>query len=174
MITQDLYQKVQEQIATEGHEYAVKEFAFTKLITCGLCSSGITAQEKLKKLQDGTSARYIYYGCTRSRNINCKNGYIREEELINQLMKIIDVVDINELGMRHQLEQEIERYNKFQNKVLGKETRISSKVDEVEIRSYAKYMLKEGSIVEKRELLGCLYSKVILKNKLIYLDKSKQ
>ncbi len=173
IITQDLYLKVQEQINTEGHDYAIKEFAFTKLITCGLCGSGITAQEKLKKLQDGTTSRYIYYGCTRSRDINCKQGYIREEELITQLMKIIDDMDINELGMRHQLEQEIGRYSRFQNKVLGNIEKISQKVEEVEIRTYAKYILKEGSIVEKRELLGCLNSKVILNEKLICLEKQK-
>ena len=34
---------------------------------------------------------------------NCKNKYIREEELIEELLKIIDKVNINELGMRQKL-----------------------------------------------------------------------
>ncbi len=172
IITQDLYLKVQEHINTEGNSYGMKEFAFTKLITCGLCGSGITAQEKLKKLKDETSARYIYYGCTRSRDINCQGGYIREEELISQLMGIIDNVDINELGVKHQLEQEIQRYNKFQYGVLGKEkeTGLRNTDHEISIRNYAKYMLKEGSIVEKRELLGCLKSQLVLIDKSITLE----
>ena len=172
IISQDLYLKVQEQISTEGNSYGMKEFAFTKLITCGLCGSGITAQEKLKKLQDETIARYIYYGCTRSRDINCKGGYIREEEMILQLMKIIDEIDINELGIKHQLELEITRYNKFQHGVLGKDKNEKSNnvSDIIDVRNYAKYLLKEGSIVEKRELLGCIKSKVILIDKQIKLE----
>jgi hypothetical protein len=78
IITQDLFQKVQEQLNKEGHAYNIKEFAFTKLITCGHCGSGITAQDKLKQLKDGTTARYIYYGCTRARDLKCKGGYLRE------------------------------------------------------------------------------------------------
>ena len=171
IITQDLYLKVQEQINTEGNSYGMKEFAFTKLITCGLCGSGITAMEKLKKLVDGTTSRYIYYGCTRSRDINCKGGYLREEELITQLSKIIDEMDINEIGIKHQLEQEIVRYDRFQYGVLGKKKEVvHSKMDnDVDIRTYAKYILKEGSIVEKRELLGCLKSNVVLTDKQISL-----
>lgn len=30
---------------------------------CGLCGSGISAEEKYKQLKDGTVAKYIYYGC---------------------------------------------------------------------------------------------------------------
>lgn len=173
IITQDLYLRVQEQINTEGNDYAIKEFAFTKLITCGLCRSGITAQEKLKKLADGTAAKYIYYGCTRSRDINCKAGYIREEELIAQLSKLIDEMDVNELGIKYQLKQEIVRYDRFQYAVLGrkKEATQSNSNGDVNIRTYAKYILKEGSIVEKRELLGCMKGDIIMRNKQISINK---
>ena len=37
------------------------------------------------------------------------------------------------------------------------------------IRGYAKYVLKEGADIEKRELLGCLKSKICLANKKITL-----
>ena len=36
--------------------------------------------------------------------------------------------------------------------------------------NYAKYILKETSDIEKRELLGCLKSKVELNNKNIYIN----
>jgi hypothetical protein len=42
-------------------------------------------------------------------------------------------------------------------------------VKDVDVRNYAKYVLREGKDVEKRELLGCLKSGVGLKNKGIYL-----
>lgn len=124
--------------------------------------------EKFKKLKDGTVARYVYYGCTRSRDLHCKGGYIREEELISQLLKIIDQLDINELGMRHRFEEEVGRYNKFQRAVLGK-TETDNGVKDVDLKTYAKYLLKEGSVIEKRELLSCMKSKLIIKNKVLTL-----
>ena len=36
-----------------------KEFAFTKLIRCGYCGSGITADEKFKKLKNGGVNRHV-------------------------------------------------------------------------------------------------------------------
>ena len=134
------------------------------MIVCGLCGSGITAEEKYKKLRDGTTRKYTYYGCTRSRDRQCKNKYIQEEELIKQLLPVIDKVDINELGMKHKLNEEIKRFNKFQNTIMGNSDKQKSP-DDVDIRTYAKYLLREGSIIEKRELLANL------KGKMIYTDK---
>jgi len=171
IITKELFEKAQEQLKRDQiHRGESKEFAFTKLITCGLCGSGITADEKFKKLANGTVARYIYYGCTRSKDLNCKGGYIREEELINQFSQLLDKISLDELGMREKIEKEIERYQKFQAEVLRKKWKIE-KPKEVDIRNYAKYILKAGSIVEKRELLACFKSKLLLKNKVVYLEK---
>jgi hypothetical protein len=123
------------------------------------------------ELKDGTSARYVYYGCTRSRNIACKNGYLNEDVMIDQLLKILDDLDVNEIGIKHKLEQEIGRYNKFQYGVLGLKKELKSKMDGVDVKTYAKYILKEGSVIEKRELMGCLKSKFILKDRSIYLER---
>jgi DNA invertase Pin-like site-specific DNA recombinase len=170
LISKELFDKVQEQIKRDHIVRSeIKEFAFTKLITCGLCGSGVTAEEKYKKLKDGTTVRYVYYGCTRSKNLHCKGGYIREEELINQLVGILDKIDVNELGMRHKFEEEIERFNKFQKMVMGMEKNL--KPMKIDLKTYAKYLLKEGSVIEKRELLACMKSKLLLKNKVICLEK---
>jgi len=42
---------------------------------------------------------------------------------------------------------------------------------DVDIRNYAKYILKEGNIYEKRELLECLKSKLVLKDKVLRLEE---
>ena len=72
-------------------------------MVCGTCESGISACEKYKKLKNGTVSKYIYYGCTKSKNLHCDNGYIREEDLIKQLVEIIDQIDVNELGIKSML-----------------------------------------------------------------------
>ncbi len=169
IITKELYDRAQAQLKRDQIVRENKEFAFTKLFTCGLCGSGISAEEKYKQLKDGTTAKYVYYGCSRARDRNCKNLYIREEELITQLFAIMDQVNINELGMRHKLEEEIKRYNKFQSVVLGGKGKQDPAEAEVNIRTYVKYLLKEGSVTEKRELLGNLRSRLIYKNKTISL-----
>jgi len=146
-----------------------REFAFTKLLTCGSCGSGITACEKYKKLKDGTTSKYIYYGCTKSRNLHCNDGYIREEELIKQLLNIIDQIDVNELGIKHKFQEEVRRYNMFQSRVLkiGEEKQIQNDID---VKSYIKYLLKEGSMSEKREILSCIKSKIVIKKKILSVE----
>lgn len=168
LITEELFKKVQEQLKRDRIVRENREFAFTKLFTCGMCGSGITAQEKYKLLKDGTNAKYIYYSCSKARDRNCKNMYIREEDLILELLKILDKVNINELGMRKKLEDEIARFNIFQRSVLGAKEKIKTDA-ETDIRNYAKYILKEGTTIEKRELLANLRSRIEYKDKKLSL-----
>jgi site-specific DNA recombinase len=49
LITKELFNLVQEQIKSNVLRIENKEFAFTKMMTCGLCGSGICADEKFKK-----------------------------------------------------------------------------------------------------------------------------
>jgi DNA invertase Pin-like site-specific DNA recombinase len=165
IITKDLYNQVQGKIT---NDYAVrvqdKEFAFTKMITCGLCGSGVTADEKFKQLKDGTTNRYVYYGCTKFKDKNCPCGYLREEALIEQLANIFDTVSLDEIGMKDKIKAEIESHNEFQESVLGQKS-AKVKVREVDIRNYAKHILRKRPIYEKRELLCHLRSKLILKEK---------
>jgi len=169
IINQELFEKAQAQLKRDNIVRENHEFSFTKLFTCGYCQSGISAEEKWKLLKDGTSAHYIYYGCSRAKDRNCKNKYIREEELIEELIKILDKVNINELGMRMKLEDEIRRFNKLQKIVNGQTGKALVEENDVNIRQYAKYLLKEGSVSDKRELLANLRSRLNYKDKKITL-----
>jgi len=145
-----------------------KEFAFTKLMNCGICGSGISADEKFKKLKNGDINRHVYYGCTRSKDRNCKGGYINEKDLVKQFQKLIEKVKISEKNMRNKIKEEVSRIKKFNQLLLGIEQEIS--VSSIDIQNYAKFILKEGSIDEKRELLGCLNGKIVLSEKQLYLE----
>jgi hypothetical protein len=46
-----------------------------------------------------------------------------------------------------------------------------SEVGDLDIRNYMKFILKEGSVSEKRDLLTCLRSKIALKEKQIFLTE---
>jgi hypothetical protein len=161
IVTKELFEKVQEQLKRDNIVRQSHEFAFTKLMTCGLCSSGISAEEKYKQLKDGTVAKYIYYGCGRSKDRNCKS-------LIEQLVGLIDKIDLDEIGTKEKIKAEIDRHRKFQSGLLGIKEK-PPKVEEIDIRNYAKYLLREGGIVEKREFLTCLRSKITVNNKRVQI-----
>lgn len=164
LISKALFDQVQEKILVQITKGDSKEFAFTKLMSCGLCGSSITADEKFKTQKNGNVHRYIYYGCTKHNDKKCKSGYINEDDLIEQLAKLMDNIAFDEIGMRQKIKEEIERHKKFQSGLLGiKETRVS--VKNVEVRNYAKYILREGQVHEKRDLLLCLRTKITLANK---------
>jgi hypothetical protein len=42
----------------------------------------------------------VYYRCTRAKDPHCKEGYIKEEEIIEQILQILDTLDISELGAK--------------------------------------------------------------------------
>ena len=167
LITKELFDQVQAQMKSQVVRSESKEFAFTKLMTCGLCESGICADEKFKKPKNGNIHRYVYYGCTRSRDKNCKCGFIEEKELIKQFEEMLGGIDLDEIGIKEKLKIEVERFKKFQRVILGSKEKIE--IGDVDIRNYAKYILRDGANVEKRELLGCFKSKILLKNKVICL-----
>ncbi len=159
LISKELYDLVQSKLRRESTIRRTHEFAFTKLIICGLCGSTFSAEEKYKQLKDGTVAKYIYYGCCRSKDRMCKNSYFREEELIDELVKLIDQINFNDVGIQKKLEDELKRFNKFQRVVLGM-TNSQNTHEEVDLKTYVKYTLKNGSNEEKRELMGCFRSKI--------------
>jgi DNA invertase Pin-like site-specific DNA recombinase len=175
LITKELFDLTQEQLKRDRIVQESREFAFTKLITCGHCGSGISACEKYKKLKNGSVNKYVYYGCTKARDLNCKGGYLREEEIISQLIRIIDKIDIHEIGIKKQFQEEVERFNRFQRIVLhmnGKEKEID-KLREFDMKMYAKYLLKDGTITEQRELLATMKSRIIIQNKRLRLETEK-
>ncbi len=171
IITRELFEVTQEQLKRDkivrGEN---KEFAFTRLMTCGFCGSGITAEEKFKNLRDGTTKKYIYYGCTRSRDIHCKCGYLKEEEIIKQLIDLVNKLDIDEKLIKEKFQKEYERMQKFQSEFLGiaKITPINKGFD---LRLYMTHVLFKGSVDEKREFLNCIKSKVKMKEKKLYIEK---
>lgn len=135
------------------------------MMVCGGCGSGISAQEKHKKLADGSVVRYVYYGCTRGKDINCKERYIEEKELVSQLNFIIDKIDLDESGIGEYFNKEFARYQKSNEVITG---RLDEKIDvDINVKKYIKYSLENGTIYEKRAMLSCIRSKLVLLDKII-------
>jgi len=167
LITKELFDQVQAQIKSQVMRTEGKEFAFTKMMTCHRCGSGITADEKFKRPQNGNVHRYVYYHCAKSKDKDCKGAYIEEKVLIQEFQNLIDSINFNEVPIKEKIKKEIARIKKFQQSLLGLTQDIQ--VKEVDLKDYAKFILKDGSIEEKRELLGCLKGQIVLDSKSLYL-----
>jgi site-specific DNA recombinase len=169
IVTKDLFDAVQGQMnrQTLVRKSDPKEFAFTKLMTCGLCGSGVTADEKFKKLKDGGINRHVYYRCSRSRNQNCNYKAVNEQTLIKQIVKIIKDVSIKNLPMKEKIRSEVDRIKKFYSMILNEEAQVYLK--DVHSIAYATFILQEGSIEEQRDIMNCFKGQLILQDKKISL-----
>jgi hypothetical protein len=137
-------------------------------MSCGLCGSGISADEKYKKLKNGKFNTHIYYGCTKAKDKNCTCGYINETELIGQLQKLVNQIDINKTVAGKKIISEVTRYKKFTKSLLGGQSDVV--VDDIDTKAYVKFLLRGGSLEEKREIMSCFKTNIFLKSKAVSLQ----
>ena len=69
--------------------------------------------------------------------------------------------------MREKITEELKRFKKFEQMLLGNKS--LAMVKNIDIRTYAKFILQEGNMDEKREFLRCLKSEISLANKKVTL-----
>ncbi|HBE90900.1 MAG: hypothetical protein A3E37_00405 [Candidatus Andersenbacteria bacterium RIFCSPHIGHO2_12_FULL_46_9] len=171
IVTRKLWKEVQEKLTVDPKSKpGTKVFDFTKMLTCGSCGSGVTAEEKCKDIIDGTKRRYVYYHCTRARNLNCKEPYIREEALVNQLVNIIDKVDIDKLAVENRFTEDLIRYRGFMESVLKKSGQVMTATN-IDIRDYAKHILMTGKREDKQAIMACVTTTLYLTQKRIMLKR---
>lgn len=165
IVSRELFDAVQRKMeVAPKSKPGTKEFDFTKMFRCGNCSSGITAQEKFKNVKNGRK-RYIYYHCTKARNLNCHEPYVREEKLIEELMPILSTLTTGQIEAKADLNLELQRFQRISSAVMGVND------DQIEQQpfnptGFVKYIFSEGSRDEKRALIECL-------DKTIYIKDSK-
>ena len=88
MITLEEYDRVQVILGRKGKPRGqTHEFAYTGVITCGLCGGMITATEKIKIIKTtGELKNYIYYHCGhKKKDVECNQERITLKELEDQI-----------------------------------------------------------------------------------------
>lgn len=165
IITRELFDAVQKKmVVAPKSKPGTKQFDFIKLFKCGRCGSGITAQEKYKQTKKQGRKRYVYYHCTQGRDFYCPEPYIREEKLVQALLKLLSSLTIEEIESKETLHNELDRFRRLSSAVLGYGDS-SEQQPEINLHNFAKYILHEGTKAEKRALVACLNQTVYLKNK---------
>ena len=163
IVSKELFKKVQLEMAVPPKtKPGTKEFAFTKMIKCGSCGSGITAQDKFKKCKNGRK-RYIYYHCSKSRDLQCPEPYLREEVLIEEFSELLEQVSSETIKANTSLGEKLRIFERFIATGLDNGNPNETKTG---LQNFIKHILQEGTRKEKRELVGCL-------NKTLYLSDRK-
>ena len=70
---------------------------------------------------------------------------------------------LNKVKLNAKLKAEIQKFKKLQAMFLGREN--TEKIESVDLKDYAKFVLREGSILEQRSVIGCVSSELVLKSR---------
>jgi len=89
-----------------------------------------------------------------------------------ELGTVLDQMEIDEIGMKEMLSNEIDRFYRMQAFIDSEEVsdRSAGKKD-YDLRKYAKTIFEDGTIEEQRAILKNMKGRMILKDKKIYIDK---
>ena len=88
------------------------------------------------------------------------------------MLPIIDTMSLDKTELKQKLEKEVARYALFQTGVLRQDLPQSKKHKDISIKTFAKYMLQHGTLTEQREVLSCIKSRILLKDKKLTVEKS--
>jgi hypothetical protein len=89
---------------------------------------------------------------------------------MHELLKLIDNLELDEIGAQEQFKDEFERYQRF-NGVLGQSDEALPKQPAIDLKAYAKYVLKNGTREEKREILRYVNGELFLKDQKVYIER---
>lgn len=137
------------------------------LIPCNRSSvqSGSTVIEKKKQLMDGSVSRHVYYRCTHTQNRHYKEPLIKEGPLIEQLIELLDRLNLNASAVKRKIDDEFERFSRFASDVLGVTDK--QKTQKINQRKNVEYLLRNGTMEEKRQMLGDLKNRLVLTNGIV-------
>ncbi len=100
-------------------------------------------------------------------NYKCKNPAINETDLIEALLEMIDTLKLDQVKLTAKLNLEIQKFKKLQAMFLG--IRKADSIEPIDLKDYAKFVLKEGTVLEQRSVLECIINGLVLQNKRIKL-----
>ena len=157
MITKELFERVQKAIAVPiKSKWGSKEFPYKQFLKCYSCGASIIGEEKIRHYKNGNTSRFVYYHCSRQVNHDCKEPFVREKDITDELIKLCDqlITDLTVLepGLRNAIDK-FSKMMKVTHKSYGQKNMTAG---------YVKYVLQEGSEFEKTRLVRNLKLKLAL------------
>lgn len=169
LISKELFDRVQKQLVTYPKcGWGEKVVIFKGLFKCGSCGSNIIGEEKLRKRKWAEPRRHVYYHCARQLN-HCPEPYISEEKLIKQILRYINFMNIahpNFLKFTDVLKESMRSYLSIREEILYEQD-INPNSESVDPVNFARYILTQGTVQEKRGLVKSLGEVLIIRNEYI-------
>lgn len=166
LITKEVFEKVQKQLTTcQKSPWGEKVITFKGLFKCGSCGSNIIGEEKWRKRKYSEPRKHIYYHCARQLE-RCPEPYVSEDKLIKQLLRYINFMDkihSQKLYLNPRLEECVKRYYLIREEVLYTQE-INPNTCQFDVVEFASYLLRSGSIEEKRNLVLAFGKQLYLEN----------
>lgn len=164
LITKELFDIVQDKLRVPRKlKWGSKGFAFSGTIKCAGCQGNITGEEKFKKLISGEYKRHVYYHCNRAKDYTCKEPFITEIDLYKELYNFINTH--NSFKLSEKLRANIELFQKIAN-TLNREV-VTNVPFQANLRIYAKHVIYEGTLRERKDFITGLNEDLYLHNKQI-------
>lgn len=171
LINKELFEQVQKKLVFhERVKWGSKNFNYKGLFKCASCGATIVGEDKYRKLTNGETNYHVYYHCSRQVDYTCTEPYLEEDILRRQIIKFIRELDINKLNLSEQLKLDLENFTKTKKEILILNN-IFPEDKEIDLAEYARYILRDGTITEKRNLITGLNLEIYLHNKELVLKQ---
>jgi DNA invertase Pin-like site-specific DNA recombinase len=158
IISKELFNKTQSKLKrTPKGKWGRKNFYFNQILKCAECGSGISGTEHTNR----HGKMYVYYKCNKYGGTRkCKCRYIREEALFEQAAGIIAKTKEKHLRLNRRIKEDLSKINRFR-----------SEDNPISIEEYLVGIFKEGSKLEKGNVLRSFKERLVLKEGQIELDR---
>lgn len=165
LISEDIFKLVQLQLKVpQKAKWGSKGFAFKNLFRCATCGSSLVGEEKFRRRLDGSVRHHIYYHCSRIVDYDCPERYISEDNLKIQLTRLVSLIDFSKIEVSEKLQGMYLDYQRVTREIL-RQNSILAKEEEINLKSFATYVLREGSNKEKADFIKGLPLQFYLHNR---------
>ncbi len=169
LASKEIFDKVQEQIATSPKSpWGEKSVAFKGLFKCGACKDNLIGEERYRKRKVGPPRKHIYYHCARQFG-QCKEPYVSEEKLVKQILRYINFMHMahpNFLNLINTSTPSVSAYKSVRNEILY-EQNINPNGVPFDPVNFARHVLLNGTVEEKRELVLALGDELFVKDSFV-------
>lgn len=168
LVTKELFDRVQKQlIVPPKSKWGEKKFDYKDLFKCACCGASVIGEEKYRKRKVGEPRHHVYYHCTKQINYECPEPYVSEEELTKAILRYINFMEMAHpqvLRVSERLNHSMQSYKEIRDAILLQQD-VDPDKKPLTISEYSKHALKNGSVMEKKEVVQTLGKQLYLHDK---------
>lgn len=170
LISREIFDQVQKQLVVPiKSKWGGKRFDFKDLFKCACCGASVIGEDKYRKRITGAPRYHIYYHCTKQVNYNCPEPYISEKDLIKAIIQYIQFMEMahpQELKFSVKVKVGMQKYKGIRDQILLQQDVNPDKIP-LTMTEYAKHIMNNGDLHEKREVIKSLNRQLYIHNRLI-------